>query len=181
MNYINDGAYPWVVYIGVPYRTALWQVDDSSKQKGSYTMALGEYKEELIAKKEPYETPLTIPPHEIVPMVNYAWAHSFARYAKNKKAISDRGWNPLNCILLTDGVIMRSMTAQEKESEALPYHLPSPLSTVITPHTLTSTVIVPYSASTAIIPHSSTAIILSLIQSKSSIFQRARQHLYWIS
>ena len=62
LNYINDGAYPWVVYIGVPYRTALWQVDDSSKQKGSYTMALGEYKEELIAKKEPYETPLTIPP-----------------------------------------------------------------------------------------------------------------------
>ena len=54
-------------------------------------MALGKMKEIIIAKKEKEMMPLTIDPHEIIILVNYAWNLSFARCTINKKAISDRG------------------------------------------------------------------------------------------
>ena len=38
---------------------------------------------------------------DIIPIVNYAWDHSFARVRTNLKAIRDRGWGPLNQILLS--------------------------------------------------------------------------------
>ena len=37
---------------------------------------------------------------DIIPIVNYAWAISFNNVPTNKKAIRDRGWDPLNKILL---------------------------------------------------------------------------------
>ena len=65
-------------------------------------MVLGEYKKELIKKKEKDTMPLTIEPYGIIPMINYAWSQSFGKSTKNKKAIAERGWNPLNYVLLTD-------------------------------------------------------------------------------
>ena len=51
---------------------------------------------------------------DLIPMINYAWKHSFARIDKNKNAISDRGWNPLNRNILTDRDLRATMTHREK-------------------------------------------------------------------
>ena len=56
---------------------------------------------------------------DIIPMVNYAWSQSFVRVEKNLKAITDRGWNPLNYALLTDKQIQATMTELESKSFAL--------------------------------------------------------------
>ena len=62
-----------------------------------------------IEKKEEMMMPTTIDPHEIILMVNYAWSRSFGRYAKNKVVIVERGWRPLNRVLLLDESIRNTM------------------------------------------------------------------------
>ena len=57
-------------------------------------------------------------PTAIIPMVNYAWNHSFTRVTLNKKAIADRGWGPLNYNLLNDKSIRATMTEAESQSFA---------------------------------------------------------------
>ena len=176
LSYINDEKHPWVACIGVPYGTALWQVGDSSEQNGSYMMALGEYKEKLIAMKEKHELPLTISPHKIIPMVNHAWAHSFARCIQNKKAIADRGWNPLNRVLLTDDSIRRTMTEQELSLETLEYHIP-PSSTEIVPYAPPLPAIVPYTSTTITAPPPDAVEPLNFSQGKAaSVLDTLVQH-----
>lgn len=51
---------------------------------------------------------------DLIPIINYAWNHSFARKDKNRNAIADRGWNPLNRKLLTDEDLRATMTDKEK-------------------------------------------------------------------
>ena len=142
LEYINNPTHGWVACIGVPYGTALWQVGDSSEQNGAYMMALGVWKKETILKKEQRMMQLTIDPHEIILMINYAWAHSFARNLKNRKAIADRGWGPLNRALLLDATIRTSMTIQETEEEAsysiLVPSRPPPSCTDIVPYSPTT-------------------------------------------
>ncbi len=38
--------------------------------------------------------------HDIVGLVHCAWEHSFARAESSRRAIADRGWNPLTFNLL---------------------------------------------------------------------------------
>ena len=97
LNYINNPADHWIVCIGVPYGTSLWQVGDSKEQNGSFNMSMTKGKQLLLEKKD------TLGLHDdgildtdLMPLINYACDHSFARVDKNKNAISDRGWNPLN-------------------------------------------------------------------------------------
>ena len=52
-------------------------------------------------------------PTDIMTIVNDAWQHSFDRIELNKKAISDRGWGPLNYNLLHDKDIQSTMTDSE--------------------------------------------------------------------
>ena len=169
LAYINDPAHKWVVCIGVPYGTALWQVGDSSEQNGAYMMALSVIKAMIIERKQERMMPLTIDAHEIIIMVNYAWELSFARCAKNKKAIADRGWSPLNRAILLNPTIRATMTTQQGEEEAslgvmIPRNITQNESTAIVLYsppqaeTATSTSIVPYSATdapeTGIVPYS---------------------------
>jgi len=51
---------------------------------------------------------------DLLPLINRAWAESFARVDKNKNTISGRGWNPLNNALLLDPVLRSTMTVNEK-------------------------------------------------------------------
>ena len=46
-------------------------------------------------------------------IINEAWQQSFAQVDFNKKAISDRGWNPLNYNLLNNEDIKSTMTDSE--------------------------------------------------------------------
>ena len=60
---------------------------------------------------------LGIYPTDIMAIVNDAWQHSFSRIELNKKAISDRGWGPLNYNLLNNKGIQATMT----DSDSLEY------------------------------------------------------------
>ena len=114
LQYIQDHNNPWVVCIGVPYGTSLWQVGDSKQQNGSYKIALFRAKKKLLEAKMNYMIdPLTLVPTDIVPIVNVAWDASFAKVQHSKKAIADRGWNPLNYELLNDTDIQATMTSAE--------------------------------------------------------------------
>jgi len=44
LKYINDPTHKWVVCIGVPNGTSIWQVGDSNEQNGCYKMYCSEYK-----------------------------------------------------------------------------------------------------------------------------------------
>ena len=52
LKYVIDPAHEWVVVIGVPYGTALWQVGDSSEQNGAYNISLAKGKEILLKKSK---------------------------------------------------------------------------------------------------------------------------------
>ena len=99
--------------IGVPYGTALWQVGDSSKQNGAYKISLAKMKAELLQNKQTKMMKPTIEGYEIIILVIYACAHSFAFHDSNKKAIADCGWYPLNRRLLPDDILSSTMTDEE--------------------------------------------------------------------
>ena len=96
MSDVIDPKHEWVVCIGVPYGTALWQVGDASEQNGALNMGLSKAKEWLLKEKQKKTMKLTIEPYEIIVLINMAWQQSFGCQITNKKAIAERGWYPLN-------------------------------------------------------------------------------------
>ena len=59
----------------------------------------------------------TLIPTYLMSLINKAWNSFFARIDKNKKAIAERGWNPLNFNLLLNEEIRATMTKEEKDNE----------------------------------------------------------------
>ena len=97
LKYINDTTHKWVVCIGVPNGTSIWQVGDSNEQNGTYKMYCSEYKKMLTSKRfEMRMFKLNLVCTDIILIVNYAWKSSFDNVANNLKAIADRGWGPLS-------------------------------------------------------------------------------------
>ena len=121
LEYINTPKDHWVVCLGVPYGTALWQVGDSKEQNGSFNIALTKAKQDLLDFKL---TKMTqdqyLKPTDLMPLINKAWNASFARKNKNLQAIADRGWNPLNYNILTMPEIRATMAKDEKKLELNP-------------------------------------------------------------
>ena len=118
LKYVNTPEDHWVACIGVPYGTALWQVGDSKEQNGSFNMAMTKAKQDLLALKDSLGLQNEgIVDTDLMPLINQAWDKSFARVEKNKNAISDRGWNPLNKCLLLDQTLRSTMTAKESSQE----------------------------------------------------------------
>ena len=114
LQYVTDTDHPWMVCQGVPYGTSLWQVADSSEQNGAFKAALSDVKSQIVKKR--LDMMMDVPsiiPTDIIPIINYAWERSFARVDSSKKAISDRGWGPLNYNLLTHNQILPTMTKTE--------------------------------------------------------------------
>jgi len=65
-------------------------------------MYCGEYKKKITSKRfEMGLFEMNLLRTDVIPIVNYAWERSFARVQSNLKAIQDRGWGPLNKILLS--------------------------------------------------------------------------------
>jgi hypothetical protein len=95
--------------IGVPYGTHIWQVGDASQLNGAFKMAL------YVAKRQYFQLLSTrfnsygFSPTDIIPLVNTAWDKSFGRCAEARRAIIQRGWNPLNYVLL-DHPKLKSIT-----------------------------------------------------------------------
>jgi molybdopterin converting factor small subunit len=116
LDYIFDDKHKWFVCIGVPYATHYWQVADSSELNGTYKMALTKGKEVHFLAKPPGHKGWSMT--DIVPLVNYAYPLSFGNIQRGRKAISDRGWGPLNYILLQNPDILSTKGKTEAETEA---------------------------------------------------------------
>jgi hypothetical protein len=93
---------PWTCCIGVPYGTSMWQVGDSTEQDGTFKIESKKAKAATVMSKIRAGLPPTLERTGIVHIVNIAWKSSFARVATNKRAISARGWDPINYVLLDD-------------------------------------------------------------------------------
>ena len=101
LKYINQPERKWKALIGIPYGTSLWQVGDSVEQNGCFKMHQYDYKVQLVNKKRELNMNNTnLNKSVVIPIVNYCWDRSFARVDTNRKAITQRGWNPLNYALL---------------------------------------------------------------------------------
>jgi hypothetical protein len=116
-DYVNNPIHRWSVCIGVPYATHIWQVNDSSELNGAFKMMLSKAKRDLFLIKHAQGT--TMGPTDIMPLVRKAWDASFGRPCYAKKAIADRGWGPLNYILLQHKMFQRSIDLQESEEDAV--------------------------------------------------------------
>ena len=90
VHYVLNVRHRWKICWGVPYGTHLWQVGDSEEQNGSFKIYITKEKRILLAFKYAHNmrNPV-IQKSDIVPLVNKAWANSFARIDSNKKAISN--------------------------------------------------------------------------------------------
>jgi len=120
LKYVNTPQDHWIACIGVPYGTALWQVGDSKEQNGSFNMAITKAKQNLLELKDSIGLQNDgMVDTDLMPLINEAWEKSFARVDKNRNAIADRGWNPLNKALLLDPTLRSTMTLKEKSEE---YH-----------------------------------------------------------
>jgi hypothetical protein len=117
LNYMNDDRHRWSVVIGVPYGTALWQVGDSREQNGMFKVWITKQKEYLMRKRERTNMELEIVPTDIIPLICFAWNHSFAIKSTNVQAILERGWFPLNRALLLHPLLRASMTELDIEEE----------------------------------------------------------------
>jgi hypothetical protein len=100
LRYINNRETRWTVCIGVPYGTHLWQMGDSSEQNGAFKQALIKQKQKIIYEKSKLHLPGKVEKQDIIGLVHHLWNASFAKVESNKKAIRNRGWNPLNYKLL---------------------------------------------------------------------------------
>ena len=97
LRYVNTPEDHWIACIGVPYGTVLWQVGDSKEQNGSFSMAMMKAKQELLALKDGLGLQNDgILDTNLMPLIIIAWNKIFARVDKNRNAIFNRGWNPLN-------------------------------------------------------------------------------------
>ena len=106
LQHINNKDHEWSACIGVPYGTHLWQVGDASSMNGTFKIGITKAKEELMAAKEQRFMNSNFLPTDIIPIVNRAWSKSFANVAYGKKALAERGWNPLNMALLKNKEVL---------------------------------------------------------------------------
>ena len=102
----------WKACIGLPNGTAKWQVGDSKQQNGAWKISMTKNKDKLVLYKKRYNfASIDFKRHDIIPLVNRAWADSFARKESNLKAITERGWYHLDRRLLKDPEILQTRTS----------------------------------------------------------------------
>ena len=68
--YTNDQGHPWIVCLGLPNGTALWQVGDAAEQNVCWKMAITKFKRDLVLFKMRMGLPHTITKTDIVPLCN---------------------------------------------------------------------------------------------------------------
>ena len=113
LQYIINDAHKWHVCIGIPYGTHLWQIGDSTEQNGTYKIAEYERKQQIFQRKRELMQNPSIRHTDIVPIVKYACSKSFFKTKSNKRAITDRGWNPLNRALLQHPAVLKTRSIGE--------------------------------------------------------------------
>ena len=105
LNYIHEDPHKWIVCIGVPYGTHLWQVADSEQLNGSFSTAFVKAKRKMYSQKRGEKK--VFYSSDIIPLINSAWERSFARSTLARHAIAERGWGPLTYNLLLHPCVRR--------------------------------------------------------------------------
>jgi len=98
LDYIHGTGHKWVVCIGVPYATHLWQVADASQLNGCFKVWITKVKRMMYDAMPLDKKRFT--PSDIIPMLNMAFEKSFANVKYARTAIAQRGWYPLTYNLL---------------------------------------------------------------------------------
>jgi len=92
----------------------------SASMNGTFKIGITKAKEDLMSAKEKRFMSAKFLPTDIIPIVNKAWSHSFANVAFGKKALAERGWNPLNRSLLKNkDVLDTKLDADANTEDAL--------------------------------------------------------------
>ncbi len=97
------GPTPWLVVLGVPYKTDLWQCGDDSAANGLFKYELHRVKMILNRDKELSNlahNQKCILQTDIIPLVNVAWNRSFNNEENMKKVFARKGFNPFTRALL---------------------------------------------------------------------------------
>lgn len=117
LRYINSSETKWMVNIGVPYGTHLWQPADSAQLNGSFKCNLAKAKLQYI-RENADGVKTHFRPSDIIPLVNMTWAKSFGCISSGKKSIEERGWLHLNYILLQHPKIKRRPIIADNTTDA---------------------------------------------------------------
>jgi hypothetical protein len=97
----------------VPYGTHIWQVADAPQLNGSFKIQLTKAKREYLKYKDPDCKKFVS--SDCIPLINIAWSKSFSRIENARKAIMQRGWGPMNYVLLDHPKIIQLATKADEE------------------------------------------------------------------
>lgn len=106
LKYVNNPLTAWRACIGVPYGTHIWQPADSTELNGTFKIALYREKQNYLRQKPPSQKKIVS--SDVIPILNRCWVNTLANKRFARKAIAERGWNPLNYVLLDDKRLMRA-------------------------------------------------------------------------
>ena len=70
LNYIHEDPYKWIVCIGVPYGTHLWQVADGEQLNGKFSLAFVKTKRTMYSLKRGEKK--LFYSSDIIPLINSA-------------------------------------------------------------------------------------------------------------
>ena len=117
LEYITDNAHPWVVCLGLPNATHFWQVGDSKQQNGRCKKEIVLAKRNIIRQRMHLGESAKIETFDIIPCVSQAFPVSFGDVDGNRKAIYERGWNPLNRNILLSSKLTKIVELDSSDSE----------------------------------------------------------------
>jgi hypothetical protein len=86
----------WNIYVGLPNATAYWHVGDSSQQNGAFKNLQRKVKDDIREKQRLFYESNKISRHHCVYILHKVFLGCYGNIEGNKKAILQRGWNPLN-------------------------------------------------------------------------------------
>ena len=115
LSYCVQKETKWMVTIGCPEATHLWQVQDATELNGRHKTEMYKAKEKLLTFRRSMGLSLDMNRKDIIPLVNRAWNESFAVVETNRNAIEERGWNPMNAALLNHPAIVSTKPTTTEE------------------------------------------------------------------
>lgn len=116
LEYINDPDHEWCFSIGIPYGTALWQVADSMQQNGQFKLFLSKIKNIILRQWiQTFQCSMGITTHDIIPMINHAWDHSFSKvHTKQQEEDRNNITSSLTTISLDHSQVISDIVVHEK-------------------------------------------------------------------
>lgn len=126
LDYVHHPNNKWVVCLGVPYGTHIWQVADSSQLNGNFKIWLTKSKKLFFDIKRDLNK--NFEPADIIPLINSSFQQSYGNELGARKAMLERGWGPLNYALLEHEQLKKTRIIEE--SNILHHQFGEPANTI---------------------------------------------------